>query len=71
MKEIMEKTMEKTMKKPMEETMQKHLTVKELPETDRPYEKCMYYGPQALTDEELLAMFIRAGTKNHTAIELA
>lgn len=67
----MKEIMEKPMKKPMEETMQKHLTVKELPKTDRPYEKCMYYGPQALTDEELLAMFIRAGTKNHTAIELA
>lgn len=50
--------------------MQKHLTVKELPKTERPYEKCMYYGTQALTDEELLAIFIRTGTKNYTAMEL-
>ena len=50
--------------------MQKHLTVKELPKNDRPYEKCMYYGPQSLTDEELLAIFIRTGTKKHTSIEL-
>ena len=66
----MKEIMEKPMKKPMEETMQKHLTVKELPKTDRPYEKCMYYGPQALTDEELLAMFIRAGTKNLSLIHI-
>ncbi len=50
--------------------MQKHLTVKELPKTERPYEKCMYYGPEALTDEELLAIFIRTGTKKCTSIEL-
>ena len=50
--------------------MQKHLTVKDLPKTDRPYEKCTYYGPEALTDEELLAIFIRTGTKNYTSIDL-
>ena len=50
--------------------MQKHLTVKELPKNERPYEKCMYYGPEALTDEELLAIFIRTGTKECTSIEL-
>ena len=51
--------------------MQKHFTVKELPDTERPYEKCKYYGPEALSDAELLAVFIRTGTKAHTSIELA
>ena len=50
--------------------MQKHLTVKELPKNERPYEKCMYYGPEALTDAELLAIFIRTGTRHQTAMEL-
>ncbi|MDE6888298.1 MAG: DNA repair protein RadC [Eubacterium sp.] len=50
---------------------QSHLTVKELPDTQRPYEKCMYYGPESLTDAELLAVFIRTGTKKKTSIELA
>lgn len=51
--------------------MQNHLTVKELPDTERPYEKCLYYGPEALSDAELLAVFIRTGTKEKTSIELA
>ncbi len=50
--------------------MQKHLTVKELPKNERPYEKCMYYGPEALTDAELLAIFLRTGTRHQTAMEL-
>lgn len=51
--------------------MQNHLTVKELPDTERPYEKCLYYGPEALSDAELLAIFIRTGTREKTSIELA
>ena len=51
--------------------MQNHLTVKELPDTERPYEKCLYYGPEALSDAELLAVFIRTGTREKTSIELA
>lgn len=51
--------------------MQNHLTVKELPDAQRPYEKCLYDGPGALTDAELLAVFIRTGTKGKTSIELA
>ena len=33
-------------------------TMKELPEHDRPYEKCVRLGPQALTDPELLAVVL-------------
>lgn len=51
--------------------MLKHLTVKELPDSERPYEKCLEYGPEYLSDAELLAVFIRTGTKGVTSVELA
>lgn len=48
-----------------------HYTVKELPESERPYEKCEKYGPQILSDSELLAIIIRTGNKNERSTELA
>lgn len=48
-----------------------YLTVKELPESERPYEKCEHYGPGALSDAELLAVIIRTGTQNERASDLA
>ena len=30
----------------------RHYTIKELPESERPYEKCERLGPGALTDAE-------------------
>ncbi|NLP34907.1 MAG: DNA repair protein RadC [Clostridiales bacterium] len=50
---------------------QKYLTVKDLPESERPYEKCEKYGAGALSDAELLAVIIRTGTKNLRSIDLA
>ena len=50
---------------------QEHLTVKELPDSERPYEKCMKYGAEYLSDAELLAVIFRTGTKGKTSIELA
>lgn len=49
----------------------KHLTVKELPDLDRPDEKLEKYGPKTLTDAELLAVIIRTGTKEVQSVELA
>lgn len=49
----------------------RHLTVKELPVSERPYEKCEKYGPQSLSDAELLAVILRTGSKNLRAIDLA
>lgn len=46
-------------------------TMKDLPTTDRPYEKCLSLGPRALSDAELLAVIIRTGTRDHTSLELA
>lgn len=45
--------------------------MKDLPSTERPYEKCLKYGPEALSDGELLAVLIRSGTREYTALELA
>ena len=49
----------------------KYLTVKDLPESDRPYEKCEKYGPSVLSDSELLAIIIKAGYKDLRVTELA
>lgn len=51
--------------------MHRHLTMKELPDSEKPYEKCMAQGSQSLSDAELLAVFIRTGTKGMTSVELA
>ncbi|CRZ34359.1 DNA repair protein RadC [Herbinix hemicellulosilytica] len=48
-----------------------HLTVKELPVSERPYEKCETYGPQFLSDAELLAVILKTGSKGLRAIDLA
>lgn len=49
----------------------KHQTMKEMPVSERPYEKCMEYGPGMLSDAELLAVILRSGMKDKTAVELA
>ncbi len=36
-----------------------------------PYEKCLMYGAGALTNEELLAVLIRTGTKDCSCLEIA
>ena len=45
--------------------------MKELPVNDRPYEKCIHLGPQVLSDEELLSVIIRTGSKNANSLETA
>lgn len=51
--------------------MNQFLTQKQLPESERPYEKCERFGPEALSDAELLAVIIRSGTKKERAVDLA
>ena len=46
-------------------------TMKDLHETERPYEKCLLKGAGALTDAELLAAVLRTGSKGETAVGLA
>lgn len=40
-------------------------------QTDLPYEKFLQKGPAALTESELLAIILRTGTNNKSAVELA
>lgn len=51
--------------------MNKFQTVKDLPPSERPYEKCMEYGAESLSDAELLAVVLKNGTKEKTSVELA
>lgn len=47
------------------------LKIKELPETERPYEKLELYGEKALSNAELLAIIIKNGTKEETSVQIA
>ena len=47
------------------------LTLKEIPINERPREKLQKYGPEALTDVELLAILINTGYKEYSAIDVA
>ena len=47
------------------------LKMKELPETERPYEKLKMYGAEKLTNAELLAIIIKTGTKTENSIQIA
>lgn len=51
--------------------MNRHLTVKELPDSEKPYEKCLKHGAEALSDAELLAVIIRTGTAGRKSIDVA
>lgn len=50
--------------------MENH-TMKNLPEDDRPYEKCLLNGPESLSDSQLLAVILRSGTRGQSAVSLA
>ncbi len=45
--------------------------IKQWAEEDRPREKLMTQGARSLTDSELLAILIRAGSQNETAVEVS
>lgn len=47
------------------------MTIKEKSEVLRPYEKCLAKGAETLSDEELLAVIIRCGTRNENSVALA
>ena len=47
------------------------MNIKELPESERPYEKLELYGEKNLTNAELLAIIIKTGTKDETSVDIA
>lgn len=53
------------------ESTKNHVTIKELPEDERPREKLLHYGSNFLSNGELLAILIGSGTRNISALTLA
>jgi DNA repair protein RadC len=47
------------------------MPITDWPEAERPREKLLALGPGALSDAELLAIFLRTGVPGQTAVELA
>jgi len=47
------------------------MSITDWPEQERPREKLLSRGAQALSDAELLAIFLRTGTKGLSAVDLA
>ena len=47
------------------------MTIKEFPESERPYERLELYGEKALSNAELLAIIIKTGTKEFTSVDIA
>ena len=46
-------------------------SIKQWPEQERPRERLLLQGAESLSDAELLAIFLRSGSKQHSAVELA
>ena len=49
----------------------KTFTMKELPASEKPYEKCMQSGAGTLSDAELLAVILKTGARGKTSLTLA
>jgi DNA repair protein RadC len=47
------------------------MSIRQWPSDDRPREKLLAKGPKALTDAELLAIFLRVGRKSVNAKQMA
>lgn len=49
----------------------RNLAIKDIPQSERPRERLERLGPSALSDSELLAILLRTGTRNMSALEIA
>lgn len=47
------------------------MSINQWPKSDRPRERLLQYGSKTLSDAELLAIFLRTGTRGKTALDLA
>lgn len=47
------------------------LLIKELPISERPRERLIHYGREALSNQELIAIILRTGSKDQSVIDLA
>ena len=53
------------------EHMSEHFTMKNLPESERPYEKFLLHGEESLSDAELLAIILKTGTQKANSLDIA
>jgi DNA repair protein RadC len=51
--------------------MIKHIPIRSLAEDDRPREKMILKGRNAVSDAELIAILLNTGSKSHSSVELA
>ena len=54
--------------------MKKNITyakMSDLPKQERPYEKCEHFGPEVLSDAELLSVLLRSGTEGVSALDMS
>lgn len=49
----------------------KHTTMKQLPQSEQPYERCVKNGAKSLTDAQLLAVLLRSGTKDNNVLAIS
>ena len=49
----------------------RRLTIKDLPPSERPRERLLANGTLSLSDADLVAILIRSGTREETAVQLA
>lgn len=59
------------MRRRKETDMEQKITVKELPDSEKPYEKFLKQGAGALSDAELLAVIIKSGVNGVRSVEVA
>src|SRR3989440_8575312 len=64
-------TLEKSVSTPAPIKLEYHPTIHDMPTNERPRERLKHYGPQALSNSELLAIILRTGTTRDNVIELA
>ncbi|HLS53282.1 MAG TPA: DNA repair protein RadC [Tissierellaceae bacterium] len=53
------------------DNFERNYTIKDLPVSERPREKLYSYGPESLSNAELLAIIIRTGHRQDTALDVA
>ena len=47
------------------------MKIKDLPEQNRPRERFLKHGPEALSDSELFAIILRTGSQNENVIDIS
>ena len=51
--------------------MTTHRKIKDLPISERPYEKFLNFGEASLSDADLLAIVLKTGTRNKSSLDVA